>query len=112
MEGPFSDYIVNLGPSSSADPLAHNPRCIKRDLNGGICAANASLRNTTDAITGPGDIEIFQAVLQGDMRYAESRGLGMATHGGGHFTIGETTSSSILVFRDPFMRDDNTDTGC
>ena len=49
MEGPFSDYIVNLGPSSSADPLAHNPRCIKRDLNGGICAANASLRNTTDA---------------------------------------------------------------
>lgn len=89
MEGPFSNYTVNIGPSSSADPLAFNPRCIKRDLNGGICAANASLRNTTDTITGPGDIEMFQAVVQGDMRYEESRGLGMATHGGGHFTIGK-----------------------
>ena len=93
VSGPFSNYTVNLGPSTGADPLAYNPRCIKRDLNGQICASNASLRNTTDALTAAPGIELFQAHLQGDMRYPETSGLGIATHGGGHFTIGETALS-------------------
>ncbi|SPO01150.1 related to monophenol monooxygenase (tyrosinase) [Cephalotrichum gorgonifer] len=88
MKGPFSNYTVNLGPSTVAEPLAYNPRCIKRNLNGAICAANASIRNTTDVITSAPNIELFQAIIQGDMRYPEARGLGMASHGGGHFTIG------------------------
>ncbi|PKS10237.1 hypothetical protein jhhlp_001987 [Lomentospora prolificans] len=88
MKGPFSNYTVNLGPSTRADPLSHNPRCIKRDLNGQICRQNASLRNTTTVLLDSPDIELFQAIIQGDMRYPESRGLGMAVHGGGHFTIG------------------------
>ncbi|CAI4217905.1 unnamed protein product [Parascedosporium putredinis] len=88
MKGPFSNYTVNLGPSTTADPLAYNPRCIKRNLNGAICKQNASLRNTTTTILDSPDIELFQAIVQGDMRYPEARGLGMAVHGGGHFTIG------------------------
>lgn len=98
MSGPFSNYTVNLGPSTVAEPLAYNPRCIKRNLNGQICGTNASLRNTTDVITQSPDIELFQAFLQGDMRYPEARGFGMATHGGGHFTIGEI---HLLFFRKP-----------
>ncbi|KAL1850709.1 hypothetical protein VTK73DRAFT_9633 [Phialemonium thermophilum] len=85
--GPFANYTVNIGPVGSAHPLAYNPRCIKRDLNAQICAKWVSLRNTTDPILNSKNVEIFQAVLQADGRYAEARNLGMAVHGGGHYTI-------------------------
>ncbi|KAI1342730.1 hypothetical protein F5Y15DRAFT_428693 [Xylariaceae sp. FL0016] len=85
--GPFKNYTVNFGPNTARDPLAYNPRCLKRDLNTGICATWASLRNTTETITESPDIELFQANLQGDFRYPESRKWGFAVHGGGHFSI-------------------------
>lgn len=91
IEGPFSNRTVNLGPSGGrGDPLAYNPRCIKRDLNTAIASRWASLRNTTEVLLDSPDIEMFQALVQGDTRYPEARPLGMAIHGGGHFAIGES----------------------
>ncbi|RYP44938.1 hypothetical protein DL768_008656 [Monosporascus sp. mg162] len=86
-EGPFSNYTVNLGPLTARDPLAHNPRCLKRDLNTQICRASASLKNTTEVMLESPNIELFQANLQGDFRYPESRKWGFSVHGGGHFII-------------------------
>ncbi|KAL2264061.1 hypothetical protein VTK26DRAFT_2847 [Humicola hyalothermophila] len=86
--GPFSNFTVNMGPIGSRDPLAYNPRCFKRDLNTDICSRWASIRNTTEAILDSPDITIFQAILQGDTRWPEGRTVGMAVHGGGHFSIG------------------------
>lgn len=87
-KGPFANYTVNLGPIGSDKPLGYNPRCIKRDLNSDICARWASLSNTTLTVREGTDIEIFQALLQGDFRYRQASRLGMAVHGGGHFIIG------------------------
>ncbi|RYP73355.1 hypothetical protein DL770_007805 [Monosporascus sp. CRB-9-2] len=86
-EGPFSNYTVNLGPLTARDPLAHNPRCLKRNLNTEICRASASLKNTTEVMLESPNIELFQANLQGDFRYPESRKWGFSVHGGGHFII-------------------------
>ncbi|KAK6825650.1 hypothetical protein PG987_013144 [Apiospora arundinis] len=87
-KGPFANYTVNLGPIGAKKPLGYNPRCIKRDLNSDICARWASISNTTLTVRDGTDIEIFQALLQGDFRYKQASSLGMAVHGGGHFTIG------------------------
>ncbi|RYP10781.1 hypothetical protein DL765_007992 [Monosporascus sp. GIB2] len=84
-EGPFSNYTVNLGPLTARDPLAHNPRCLKRDLNTQMCRSFASLKNTTEVMLESPNIELFQANIQGDFRYPESRKWGMSVHGGGHF---------------------------
>ncbi|KAK3935751.1 hypothetical protein QBC46DRAFT_421335 [Diplogelasinospora grovesii] len=86
-KGPFANYTVNIGPVEAADPLKYNPRCLKRDLNGDICSKWASLRNATDPILNSKNIEVFQAVLQADGRVPEARSLGLALHGGGHYTI-------------------------
>ncbi|RYP06115.1 hypothetical protein DL764_003337 [Monosporascus ibericus] len=86
-EGPFSNYTVNLGPLTAEDPLAHNPRCLKRDLNTQMCRSFASLKNTTEVMLESPNIELFQANLQGDFRYPESRKWGLSVHGGGHFII-------------------------
>ncbi|KAI6086654.1 Di-copper centre-containing protein [Hypoxylon rubiginosum] len=85
--GPFTNYTVNFGPNTAANPLAYNPRCLKRDLNTQICAQWASLKNTTETILEAPDIALFQANLQGDFRWPEARKWGFAVHGGGHFAI-------------------------
>ncbi|KAI0810206.1 hypothetical protein GGR55DRAFT_688909 [Xylaria sp. FL0064] len=85
--GPFTNYTVNFGPNTARDPLAANPRCLKRNLNTALCAAYASLRNTTETILQSPDIESFQANVQGDFRYPAARKWALAVHGGGHFTI-------------------------
>ncbi|KAI0601422.1 hypothetical protein F4775DRAFT_606532 [Biscogniauxia sp. FL1348] len=85
--GPFQNYTVNFGPNTAPDPLAPNPRCLKRDLNTPICARWASLPNTTQTILESPDIELFQANLQGDPRYPAAAKWGFAVHGGGHFSI-------------------------
>ncbi|KAI0422892.1 hypothetical protein F5X98DRAFT_105614 [Xylaria grammica] len=85
--GPFKNYTVNFGPNTAADPLAANPRCLKRDLNTALCAMYASIRNTTETILESTDIESFQANIQGDFRYPAARKWALAVHGGGHFTI-------------------------
>ncbi|KAI1209703.1 Di-copper centre-containing protein [Annulohypoxylon truncatum] len=86
-DGPFVNYTVNFGPNTAADPLAYNPRCLKRDLNTQICAQWASLKNTTETILEAPDIALFQANVQGDFRWPEARKWGFAVHGGGHFSI-------------------------
>ncbi|KAH6620753.1 hypothetical protein B0J18DRAFT_491132 [Chaetomium sp. MPI-SDFR-AT-0129] len=87
LSGPFANFTVNIGPVGSADPLKYNPRCIKRDLNNDICSKWATLRNTTEPILNATDIAVFQAIVQGDGRWPEGRTVGMAVHGGGHFSI-------------------------
>lgn len=89
-QGPFINYTVNFGPNTAKDPLAYNPRCLKRDLNTQICAQWASLQNTTETILESPDIALFQANLQGDFRWPEARKWGFAVHGGGHFAIGRS----------------------
>ncbi|RYP66618.1 hypothetical protein DL771_007687 [Monosporascus sp. 5C6A] len=88
-EGPFSNYTVNLGPLTAKDPLAHNPRCLKRNLNTEVCRGFTSLKNTTEVMLESPNIELFQANIQGaiDYRYPESRKWGLSVHGGGHFII-------------------------
>ncbi|KAI0839162.1 Di-copper centre-containing protein [Hypoxylon sp. FL0890] len=85
--GPFVNYTVNFGPNTARDPLAYNPRCLKRDLNTQICSQWASIRNTTETILESPDIALFQANVQGDFRWAAARKWGFAVHGGGHFSI-------------------------
>lgn len=87
--GPFTNYTVNFGPNTARDPLAPNPRCLKRNLNTALCAAYASIRNTTETILESVDVESFQANVQGDFRYPGARKWALAVHGGGHFTIGK-----------------------
>lgn len=85
--GPFSNLTVNMGPVGSRNPLQYNPRCFKRDLNNDICNRWATIRNTTEPILNSPDVEIFQAVVQGDGRWPEAARVGIAVHGGGHFSI-------------------------
>ena len=87
-KGPFSNYTVNIGPSEARNPLAYNPRCIKRDLNDDICRRWASLRNTTDVVTATSTVAIFQSGLQGEgVRGDGGKTFGTGVHSGGHFTI-------------------------
>jgi len=87
--GPFSNVTVNVGPVGSAEPLAYNPRCIKRQLNSRICQNSASLKATTEPILNAENVNDFQAILQGDVRASDAaRGAGMGVHGGGHYSIG------------------------
>ncbi|KAI1366276.1 hypothetical protein F5Y08DRAFT_351744 [Xylaria arbuscula] len=85
--GPFKNYIVNFGPNTARNPLAYNPRCLKRDLNTFLCATYASLRNTTETILQSPTVEAFQSNVQGDFRFPAARKWSLAVHGGGHFTI-------------------------
>jgi tyrosinase len=85
--GPFVDYTVNMGNIVDPDPTRYNPRCLKRDLNPYVCSQWASLRNTTQVILDSPNIELFQAIIQGDARYPEAANLFFSVHGGGHFTV-------------------------
>jgi len=82
---PFANFTTNMGPFSMG--LRYNPRCIKRDLNTNICIRFASLRNTTQPILESKDIEVFQAMIQGDARVRAAIKVGQGTHGGGHYAI-------------------------
>lgn len=98
--GPFVNYTVNMGPVVDPDPTRYNPRCLKRDLNPYICKNWASLRNTTTLILDSPNIELFQAIMQGDARYPEAQGLLFGVHGGGHYTISMFLIMLILVMQD------------
>ncbi|KAI0533821.1 hypothetical protein GGR58DRAFT_94654 [Xylaria digitata] len=95
-DGPFKNYTVNFGPNTARDPLAPNPRCLKRDLNTPLCATFASIRNTTETVLESTDIESFQANVQGDFRYPRARKWSLAVHGGGHFTIAGDPGSDFF----------------
>lgn len=91
--GPFKDMEVNLGPASLAvpgnqtiiadNPLAYNPRCLKRDLTDEIIREFASWGSTLDLILNNDNIADFQLVMQG---VPGSGNIGV--HGGGHYAMG------------------------
>jgi tyrosinase len=94
--GPFATMTVHIGPvalaqygtttpTSVPNPLDDHPRCLKRDLNAGVASKWTTFRNTTQLILRNNNIELFQAILQGDPRYVRQA---LGVHGGGHFTIG------------------------
>ncbi|KAH6658162.1 hypothetical protein BKA67DRAFT_689345 [Truncatella angustata] len=85
--GPFVNYTVTMGSIVDPDPTRYNPRCLKRDLNGFICSQWASLRNSTQLVLDSPNIELFQAIMQGDTRYPEAANVFFGVHGGGHYTI-------------------------
>jgi tyrosinase len=76
-----------MGTIVDPDPTRYNPRCLKRDLNPHVCAKWASLRNATELILDSPNIELFQAVMQGDTRYPEVTQQFSGVHVGGHFTV-------------------------
>jgi tyrosinase len=94
--GPFVNYTVNMGTVMDADPTRYNPRCLVRDLNPAFCRGWASQRNATHVIVESPNIEIFQAIVQGDRRYPEGVAAGFGVHGGGHFTISGDPGSDFM----------------
>lgn len=88
--GPFSKVTVNLGPTTfgGSDPLRHNPRCLKRDLNDDICTKWASLRRTTDLILFASSMDVFQSGSQGEgVKGTGGKDFSMGVHTGGHYAI-------------------------
>ncbi|KAH8892226.1 tyrosinase-like protein [Thozetella sp. PMI_491] len=103
--GPFANLSIHLGPvilpvygstntTGVANPLADNPRCVKRDLNSDSAKRFTTFRNTTELILDYSEVEWFQAIMQGDPRYVLNN---LGVHGGGHFIIGGDPGS------DPFI---------
>jgi tyrosinase len=91
--GPFKNYQLNLGPASllvpggnvstTANPLNHNPRCLKRDLTSAILQKWNNYTAIVELILNNNDIWSFQMAMQG-MPGSGSIGV----HGGGHYAIG------------------------
>lgn len=82
-----------------ADATGYHPRCLVRDLNPYICKNWSSLRNTTQVLVEPPDVEIFQVMVEGDPRYPEAADLLFGVHGGGHSVIGERFVADALLER-------------
>ncbi len=72
--GPFAGMTIHLGPvalpqygstnvTSAANPLADNPRCLKRDLNPSVAKRWSSFRNTTELILYKTTMQAFQGEL-------------------------------------------------
>lgn len=90
--GPFKNMSVNLGPADlsiagnitlvQANPLAYNPRCLKRDLTDAInqrYANSTSILNTIRQQT----IYDFEMIMQGVPGSGD-----IGVHGGGHYAFG------------------------
>ncbi|KAJ5542202.1 Tyrosinase [Penicillium sp. DV-2018c] len=100
--GPFKDYQVNLGPvalmlpggevGSVENPLAYNPRCLKRDLSTQIIKDYANYTAIVDLILRHDNIEDFQMNMQG---IPGSGNIGV--HGGGHYSMGGDPSRDVFV---------------
>ncbi|KAH7320654.1 hypothetical protein B0I35DRAFT_198537 [Stachybotrys elegans] len=105
--GPFKDQVVNLGPPSPGmdglpavvgDPLAHNPRCLRRDLSNYTAGTWMTLANLYNITLGDASHSIaqFQNELQG--RFGDGF-LGM--HAAGHFAIGGESSDFFSSPNEP-----------
>ncbi|KAK7432544.1 hypothetical protein QQZ08_000751 [Neonectria magnoliae] len=91
--GPFSGMTVNLGPaaldlpgglvSSVTNPLAWNPRCLKRDLSNVVNRRYANATSILNNILKPQTVYDFQMMMQG---VPGSGDIGI--HGGGHYSLG------------------------
>jgi tyrosinase len=69
--------------STTANPLNHNPRCLKRDLTSAILQKWNNYTAIVELILNNNDIWSFQMAMQG-MPGSGSIGV----HGGGHYAIG------------------------
>ena len=90
--GPFTDYVVNLGPASyqpkfgDGSGLEYNPRCLKRDVS--LDFAKTTKPTDVVALIGGNDnLEAFSAFLE----------LRNGLHAGGHFTIGGDPGNDPFV---------------
>lgn len=101
--GPFKDMVVNLGPAAldlpggivganPAGPLAHNPRCLKRDLTDAINREFASSPEVLRNILEPQAVMDFQMQMQG---VVGSGNIGI--HGGGHYSLGGDPGRDVFV---------------
>ncbi|KAK1761507.1 hypothetical protein QBC47DRAFT_429064 [Echria macrotheca] len=91
--GPFANMTVNLGSIGptldaagvmpAASPLAHNPRCLRRDISAWVSSNWTTDRDSWDLITLTDNITAFQTLMQGDF----ARGF-YGVHAAGHFTFG------------------------
>lgn len=99
--GPFKDYKVNLGPgsltlpggkrSAAANPLAYNPRCMRRDLTTAILQRYANYTSVTALLLHNDDIWDFEMNMQG------VPGDSIGVHGGGHYAMGGDPGRDIYV---------------
>lgn len=92
-DGPFVNYTVNLGPVSptldvpgvinytSSNPLAYNPRCLRRDISSWVSSNWTKDSDVYNLITNYTDILSFQNRMQGDFTVGF-----FGVHTGGHFT--------------------------
>jgi tyrosinase len=97
--GPFENHTVNLGPVSSGTTgvdggLGYNPRCLSRDINPSIAEGYLTWSDLY-YIMSQTDIYDFQMTLQG------IPGIGIGTHGGGHYTVGNEMSDLFSSPNDP-----------
>ncbi|KAJ5193984.1 Tyrosinase [Penicillium cf. griseofulvum] len=100
--GPFKDFSVNLGPvaltlpggqtGSNANPLAYNPRCLKRDLTTQILRDYANFTAIVDLILSNRNINDFQMNMQGIPGSGQ-----IGVHGGGHYCMGGDPSRDVFV---------------
>lgn len=90
--GPFTDYVVNLGPASyepkvgDGSGLDYNPRCMKRDVSL-IFANQTKPTDVVALIQSSDDFETFTDFFE--MR--------SGVHAGGHFIIGGDPANDIKV---------------
>ncbi|KIX07706.1 uncharacterized protein Z518_02360 [Rhinocladiella mackenziei CBS 650.93] len=102
--GPFKDYVVNLGPVSptldipgiinysNPDPLAYNPRCLRRDISSWVSSNWTKDSDSYDLISNYDDIESFQDRMQGDFPNGY-----YGVHTGGHFTTGGDPGGDLFA---------------
>ncbi|OJJ96059.1 hypothetical protein ASPACDRAFT_81726 [Aspergillus aculeatus ATCC 16872] len=100
--GPFKDYKVNLGPavlslpggntSMAANPLAYNPRCLKRSLTTEILSRYNTYPKIVSLILDNNDVWDFEMTMQG---IPGSGSIGV--HGGGHYSMGGDPGRDVYV---------------
>lgn len=100
--GPFKDYQVNLGPAalsvpggnttSAANPLAYNPRCLKRSLTTSLLQNYANYTSIVQLILENQDIWDFEMNMQGVPGSGH-----MGVHGAGHYSMGGDPGRDVFV---------------
>ncbi|EME86657.1 uncharacterized protein MYCFIDRAFT_210572 [Pseudocercospora fijiensis CIRAD86] len=89
-KGPFSKYVVNLGPldlpntSNVNSSFEHNPRCLERDINPWFSRRYNTYQNVTELVLNQIYVEDFQWLAQGYNSDTNKFGV----HGGGHWQTG------------------------
>lgn len=99
--GPFKNMTVNLGPASLAlpggstvaqpNPLAYNPRCLKRDLTNAINQRYANATSVLNLLKKK-TINDFQMIMQGIPGSGD-----IGVHGGGHYSLGGDPGRDVFV---------------